>query len=161
MASGIVGASGQFIVVVAVDESKESQLAFEHGLALAKARDDIDTLHVVHAVDGFDPMGQMEVAAQAHQYSLDKERAQFDARLKELLEGVENPPKIVPHVLMGPPSKEVVRIANRVKADLIIIGSHDRGGFKRLVLGSVAGEVLRIANCSVLVFRPKSWRDAS
>ncbi len=44
----------------------------------------------------------------------------------------------------------VVRYAEREKIDLIVMGSHGRSGFKRLLLGSVAAEVLRRAPCSVL-----------
>jgi nucleotide-binding universal stress UspA family protein len=38
--------------------------------------------------------------------------------------------------------------------DLVILGTHGRGGFKRLVLGSVASEVVRHARCNVLVVPP-------
>ncbi len=40
------------------------------------------------------------------------------------------------------------------QVDLAILGTHGRGGFKRLVLGSVASEVVRHARCNVLVVPP-------
>ncbi|MFL6262357.1 MAG: universal stress protein [Thermoanaerobaculia bacterium] len=40
------------------------------------------------------------------------------------------------------------------QVDLAILGTHGRGGFKRLVLGSVASEVIRHARCNVLVVPP-------
>ena len=40
------------------------------------------------------------------------------------------------------------------QVDLAILGTHGRGGFKRLVLGSIASEVVRHARCNVLVVPP-------
>ena len=48
---------------------------------------------------------------------------------------------------------EIVRIADRQKADLIAIATHGVTGWNRLVLGSVAEKVVHLANCSVLVLR--------
>ncbi len=42
----------------------------------------------------------------------------------------------------------------RLPADLIVMGTHGRGGFERLLLGSVAEKVLRKANCPVLTVPP-------
>ncbi|HEX6965265.1 MAG TPA: universal stress protein, partial [Gemmatimonadaceae bacterium] len=44
--------------------------------------------------------------------------------------------------------------AEREHADLIALGSHGYGMWKRFMLGSVASKVLRLATCSVLVVRP-------
>ena len=41
-------------------------------------------------------------------------------------------------------------------ADLIVMGTHGRGGFERLVLGSVAEKVLRKANCPVMTVPPQA-----
>lgn len=47
----------------------------------------------------------------------------------------------------------VVETAGRVKADLIAMGTHGRGGLSRLVLGSVAEYVVRHASCPVVTVR--------
>lgn len=52
---------------------------------------------------------------------------------------------------MGEPSDLIARVARELPADLIVIGSHGRRGFRRLVLGSVAEAVLRAASCPVLI----------
>jgi nucleotide-binding universal stress UspA family protein len=52
---------------------------------------------------------------------------------------------------MGESGEMIVAEARRLGADLIVIGSHGRRGFKRLMLGSVAEAVVRAARCSVLV----------
>lgn len=57
-------------------------------------------------------------------------------------------------VLMGDPRGVIVQTAQRLGADLIVLGTHGRKGFKRLVLGSVAETVVRSAPCPVLAVRP-------
>lgn len=56
-------------------------------------------------------------------------------------------------VEMGSPGERLVEIAIELAADLIIVGTHGRGGAKRVLLGSVAEAVLRDAPCNVLVVR--------
>ncbi|TMQ13132.1 MAG: universal stress protein [Deltaproteobacteria bacterium] len=52
----------------------------------------------------------------------------------------------------------IVKAARSVRADLIIIGTHGRRGISRMLLGSVAEDVVRRAPCPVLAVRqePKS-----
>ena len=53
----------------------------------------------------------------------------------------------------GDAATEILAAANASKADLIVIGTHGRTGLRRLVLGSVARNVLHHATCSVLIVR--------
>jgi nucleotide-binding universal stress UspA family protein len=55
----------------------------------------------------------------------------------------------------GHPAEEIVAAAKAWPADLIVIGSHGRGGLGRVLLGSVAEAVMRHAPCPVLVVRGK------
>lgn len=50
----------------------------------------------------------------------------------------------------GNPAEEIVRLADEVGADLIVLGSHGRSGITRLLMGSVAEQVTRKANCPIL-----------
>jgi nucleotide-binding universal stress UspA family protein/multisubunit Na+/H+ antiporter MnhG subunit len=61
-------------------------------------------------------------------------------------------------ILRGRPGSEIVAAAQRRSADLIVIGSRGRTGLGRTLLGSVAGEVLASAGCSVLVVAPRPRR---
>lgn len=54
---------------------------------------------------------------------------------------------------IGDAREQIVRTAEEIGADLVVIGSHGRRGLPRLVLGSVAEDVLRLAPCPVLVVR--------
>jgi nucleotide-binding universal stress UspA family protein len=49
--------------------------------------------------------------------------------------------------------QEILAQAKTSRPDLVVIGSHGRGGIQRLVLGSVAEKVLRLATCPVLTVR--------
>lgn len=59
-------------------------------------------------------------------------------------------------VQIGNAAAEIVNAARDWPADLIVIGSHGRGGLKRALLGSVAEAVMRQAPCPVLVVRSKA-----
>jgi nucleotide-binding universal stress UspA family protein len=56
-------------------------------------------------------------------------------------------------LLSAPAAPAIVGFARDDATDLIVMSSHGRTGFRRLVLGSVAEEVLRSAGCPVLVVR--------
>jgi nucleotide-binding universal stress UspA family protein len=66
-------------------------------------------------------------------------------------------------VLSGDVKKTVLEEAQKWAADLIVVGSHGRKGFKRMLLGSVSEAVAMNAHCSVLVGRgaQRSSRTAS
>ena len=53
----------------------------------------------------------------------------------------------------GDAATEILAWANATKADLIVMGTHGRTGLARLVIGSVARNVLQHASCSVLIVR--------
>ena len=53
----------------------------------------------------------------------------------------------------GDAASEIVRIAQEVKADVIVIGTHGNTGWRRLAFGSVAEKVVRLATCPVLTIR--------
>ena len=56
-------------------------------------------------------------------------------------------------IKIGDPGQSIVDFAASVQADLIITPSHGRTGIKRLLIGSVAERVVRLAHCPVLVLR--------
>jgi len=53
----------------------------------------------------------------------------------------------------GVPHEEILALAADEKADLVVIGTHGRGGINRALLGSVADRVVRLAPCPVLTVR--------
>jgi universal stress protein A len=77
--------------------------------------------------------------------------------------------KIVPNVdvkfehrfLKGRPAAEILRFAKREHVDLIVMGSHGRTGLQRLLMGSIAEEVMRKASCPVLVVKQPASEAAA
>jgi nucleotide-binding universal stress UspA family protein len=54
---------------------------------------------------------------------------------------------------LGEPVSQINRVAREIHSDLIVMGTHGRTGLRRLVMGSVAEQVLRTAPCPVLTVR--------
>ena len=58
-------------------------------------------------------------------------------------------------VTMGDAGTEILLVARRLRANLIVMATHGRKGVRRLILGSVAERVVREAPCPVLTVRPQ------
>ena len=57
------------------------------------------------------------------------------------------------HVHVGQAAEVIARLADELKCDLIVMGSHGRGGIAGLIMGSVASRVLHLAPCPVLLVK--------
>jgi universal stress protein A len=83
-----------------------------------------------------------------------KKQAESDAaRLAEIgsqqLQGIQY--EIITEI--GDPATGIIDTAVRRQADVIVIGTHGRKGLRRILMGSVAEEVLRDARCPVIALR--------
>ena len=117
-------------MVLATDFSPAARGAEE--LAGELARLTGATLHLVHVL----PIGSSPVEA-SHQL--------------RTIEGLVGPDgKTVSTPLFGPPARAIVNYAWDQGADLIVVGTHGRTGVSRLLTGSVAEAVSRLAQCPVL-----------
>ncbi len=58
-------------------------------------------------------------------------------------------------VRQGQPAAEIVAYASQAQCDLIVMGTHGRGGIEHVVMGSVAEKVVRTASCPVLTVRTR------
>ena len=54
---------------------------------------------------------------------------------------------------VGVPFEEIVKIAGEERVDVIALGTHGRGRMSRVLMGSVADRVIRLASCPVLTVR--------
>jgi nucleotide-binding universal stress UspA family protein len=61
-------------------------------------------------------------------------------------------------VRVGEPAKTLALMAGEVGADLIVMGSHGRGPLARMIFGSVAQDLARVAPCPVLIFHDSTRR---
>ncbi len=57
-------------------------------------------------------------------------------------------------LLLGTPADEILGLAKQEHADLIVIGTHGRTGLSRMLMGSVAEQIVRRADCPVLTVKP-------
>ncbi|HYT53147.1 MAG TPA: universal stress protein [Verrucomicrobiae bacterium] len=137
------------IFLVPLDFSRGSEKALDHALKLARERSTrVIALHVVPAELIYPPTG-----GRFDFYGL----MQRDAR--------ENFRKLAKRKRLRPKDCElalargadfadiIVRHAKKLRASLIIMGSHGRTGLRRLLLGSVAERTLRYAKCPVLIVK--------
>jgi nucleotide-binding universal stress UspA family protein len=85
-------------------------------------------------------------------------RAGAEARLQVLAEelATEWEVRVRTHLLTGDPVTEIFRLADSLRPELIAAGSHGYGYFGRLVMGSVSTQLLRRAECAVLLTPPRS-----
>jgi nucleotide-binding universal stress UspA family protein len=141
-------------VLAPVDLSPLSGDAFRCGLhllrQLVKEEDGIE-LRVVFAQSFLDTLPLLQ------QQGADLSSAALERHGSEELQGFvrENGPEAPFHVetavLPGEPRFEILHELAEHPVDLVMLGTHGRGGLDRLVLGSVASTVARKAPCSVLM----------
>lgn len=134
-------------ILCPVDLSDASRRAFEYAMALARLNE--AEVRVVQVVDmgawsGLRTESMFEVT-DAIRAKLEEELGWWAAR------GVEGPAGVVTDLVEGPVVPTILEIARESAADLIVLGSHGKGGFERLTLGSVTEKVLRKSACPVLV----------
>ena len=60
---------------------------------------------------------------------------------------------------IGNPAHAIAQLASDIAADIIVVGTHNRRGVERLLLGSVAEGTVRYAHCPVLVIPAEQPHD--
>jgi nucleotide-binding universal stress UspA family protein len=130
------------------DFSSTSDHALEYAVLLARGTG--AALHLLHVV-----AFPLEVAASPEAYwvELGGVRKQMSADAERELAsratgttGV----RVTTEVRDGSPARTIVETATARRCQLIVMGTHGRGGFSQIFLGSVAERVVRTASCPVL-----------
>jgi universal stress protein A len=138
-------------ILVPVDFSNHATLALAEAADLAhKYQADLTVVYVIpQAIFHPDWATDMEDAIDVSDITEEAKKVLTDMvapyRQEEL--------SITEHVLSGGPYIEIVRMAKRIRADLIVMGAHGTAGAKPVLMGSVAEQVMREAPCSVLTVR--------
>lgn len=141
-------------ILVCTDFSENSLPARDKALALARSfGSELMLLHVVNprllgypAFDDHIPIDWTDI-----QRSIDEiVRENLDQSLSECRKVV---PETTAHLCSGEPAVEIVPFAKKHNVDLIVMGTHGWTGFKHLILGSTAENVVRTAHCPVLTVR--------
>lgn len=137
-------------ILVPYDGSGFSQKAFEKGLAIAeKFESQLIVLTVIQSKIS-DSAG---ISVERLQEIQDEEDDDATKMLKTLEDHANNKNVSFSMKIIRNPSASdgIVNFAHSNNVDLIVIGSHGRTGFRKLVLGSVANGVLSHSKCPVLV----------
>jgi nucleotide-binding universal stress UspA family protein len=147
-------------ILCPVDFSDCSRHAFTHAVAIAKWYE--STLTMFYACAPV-PISAYATVAPMMPSSLVAGENLNDVReaMRNLATTVETTNLPVENAIgEGQPAKEIVAKAAADKSDLIVMGTHGRSGFERLMLGSVTEKVLRTAGCPVLTVPPKAGDHA-
>ncbi|MBM3770595.1 MAG: universal stress protein [Acidimicrobiia bacterium] len=142
-------------ILVPTDFSETSAEALRYGVELARERHaGLILLHVGDAASQI-----------ATEFPLGLDASLIDAERERILKILTPAEQIAvrPEFVMcsGSPAEEIVRCAVDREVDLIVMGTHGRGGVSHLLLGSVAEKVIRTAPCAVLVLRHAKTTEGS
>lgn len=145
-------------IVVGTDFSEQAEIAMEHAMAVARhSGGSITLLHALNlSVDAYNAAYVTPIpdlyAAQAKEIQMDARTKLEATRERYLGQGVE-----LSHVFVDQlAGNSIVSMSKEMEADLVVVGSHGRGWFKGLLLGSVSHRVAKYAECDVLVARGTS-----
>lgn len=151
-------------VLLPVDLSYLSAEAFREGLEvlglLARERGpeatlpELEALYVITELD-------------RHLFATEEapERAEMHAREEMdrflVRHAADSPFEVVPRVTSGYVEEELLLRIREWEPNLVVIGTHGRGGFERFLVGSVASRVIRDGGANVLVVPPAVAREQS
>ncbi len=141
-------------ILVPTDFSTTSDEALAYARRLAELFD--ASLHLVHAFE--DPFTAAAFAAELYTplpiFMRDQGVLDAEARLDERLPAEDRRRyRGTAEVITGSAARAIVGYAGTVGADLLVMGTHGRGGMAHLLLGSVAEQVVRTCPCPVLTIR--------
>jgi nucleotide-binding universal stress UspA family protein len=140
-----------FTIVCPVDFSDHSKVALER--AAAWARHFTARLVVVTVVE------PLLVNAAAAGYDMDLVRDEILPELRDFVEktsvaGGTGMPPLEVMLLVGEPAAEIIALARREHAQLVVIATHGLSGYRKMLLGSTTEKVLRQTTVPVLVAPP-------
>jgi nucleotide-binding universal stress UspA family protein len=149
-----------YVILVGIDFSELADRALEEALVLSAKRTDAE-VHVVSIVPVLTPNARHATPAYAvldEAGSLGNATERLRAHVQMRLErfGTAHPEssfplRLVSHVSVDSPAHGIAQLASDIGADLIVVGTHNRRGVERFLLGSVAEGTVRYAHCPVLV----------
>ena len=143
-------------VLCPVDLSASSVHSLAHAVALAGWYD--ARLTVLHVVPTFDPVNVRGDLGEPIRVVNPMPREQVIEEVRRAMGLPASAPNAVVVAEAGDASTVIIDQAVSTRADLIVMGTHGRRGFKRLLLGSVTETVLREAPCPVLTVPPRHTR---
>ena len=142
-------------ILVATDFSETSELALDYARTMAGRFG--ASMHLLHVLD--EPPALSTLGSETSETDLTAFCATRHERTRQRLQRLLPADEGVRfcatgEVRTGRPAETIRDVAIERGVDLIVMGTHGRGGVAHLLLGSVAEKVVRIAPCAVLTVRP-------
>jgi nucleotide-binding universal stress UspA family protein len=150
------------VIVVGVDFSSFGDVALEKAFELA-SRETNGEVHVIYVARGYGPLVHLDLGTEILTLGMDEAsdrlKTYVEERLQKFVEarsakGLGSFSRAVTHIRLDAPAEEISQLASDLEAELVVVGTHGRRGVRRMLLGSVAEGVVRLAPCAVLVVRP-------
>ena len=139
-------------ILLPVDGSECALRAVEHLISHSAWFRDLPEIHLLH-VHAPIPIGRVQAHVgkeTLHAYYLEESQASLlGAQQKLDVAGCAH----TTHIHVGQPAEVIAKLAAEQGCDLIVMGTHGRGGIAGLVTGSVANRVLHLASCPVLLVK--------
>ncbi len=149
-------------ILIATDGSDFSRTAIEKCCGMLNLTGN-PQIKIVSVYEQMAPMATepFAISAQYYQEMMDLARKQCETFAANSAEQIkksfsDSNLSIETEVKLGAPSRVIIDEAKDWNADLIVVGSHGRGFWGRLTIGSVSDAIVHHAPCSVLIARADS-----
>jgi nucleotide-binding universal stress UspA family protein len=146
-------------IMIATDGSDFSKAAVEH-CCRTLIRPGRTEIRIVSVYEPAAPMAAepFAVSAEYYQEMMNGARQQCEAFVENAAAQIRgnfpgSEPEIETEVRMGAPAREIIEMAAEWRPDVIVVGSHGRGFWGRLTLGSVSDSIAHHAPCPVFIVR--------
>lgn len=133
-------------LIVPFDFSEHARMALRRAREIAEASQNIHVIHVLPLLVAAEPAFVWNDVDDAGRI-----QHALDAMVAELPEAEFG--KLCLEARLGDPGSAIAQRAHELHAELIVVGSHGRSGLSRVLLGSTAERITRLAPCPVLIVK--------
>lgn len=146
-------------IVVGADLSETGDHAIREAMRLARHSEhsELHVTYVVHAGHDMHDAKQIAELSNRVRTKFDELHAHVTKVCAPLPGASPFSREVILHVRIGDAAEALHQVAVDVDADMIVVGTHGRRGIERLVLGSVAETLMRMARLPIVVAHPKDF----
>ena len=138
-------------VILSIDQGDHSRVAAQE--VMERPWPQYTTVNVITVLDN--SLGSADAKRS------EEARAFVESIAAEIRQKNSSIEEVEANVITGNPKAEILNLAERSRADLLVVGSRGRKGLQRLVLGSVSHALLLSIPCSILIARKPKGRFTS
>jgi nucleotide-binding universal stress UspA family protein len=144
-------------ILVPIDFSENAENVMEYALSIGhQFKASIVLCFVAQLYTDYSDFFIPQMPVVAIEEEIDKAAKQ---RMRIFVEKYSNDIKIDECVLIGNVAHEILNLAKKREVDLIVMGTHGFQGLEKILFGSVAEKVVKMAPCPVLTVKPKKVEE--